>query len=225
MYIGWIVETIETDNKNKTIIATAVNNNVDRISAKAKKLIAKYSIDLNELPAKGFISEADVENCLLLRQQKINVNSGGVFLRLDKINTDGITFPYGSDEIPEGKMDAEFTNLYSQDLEALRAFSERITHVISSMASIGEGVSVGEGSIIYAPQIVIGNNVSVGSKNTIYCQERFIVGAMTRLELNLSFAVGKQLLVQVFLLRIKILLVVEGIKIHGQLLRLAMIAI
>ena len=47
-------------------------------------------------------------------------------------------------------------------------------------ASIGEGVSVGEGSIIYAPQIVIGNNVSVGSKNTIYCQERFIVGAMTR---------------------------------------------
>ena len=68
------------------------------------------------------------------------MNSGGVFLRLDKINTDGITFPYGSDEIPEGKMDAEFTNLYSQDLEALRAFSgeELLTLLKQHGASIGE---------------------------------------------------------------------------------------
>ena len=59
------------------------------------------------------------------------MNSEGVFLRLDKINTDGITFPMEV-MIPEGKMDAEFTNLYSQDLEALRAFSGGITHVIEA---------------------------------------------------------------------------------------------
>ena len=34
--IGKIVETLETDNKNKTIIATAVNNNVDQFQLKQK---------------------------------------------------------------------------------------------------------------------------------------------------------------------------------------------
>ena len=43
---------------------------------------------------------------------------------------------------------------------------ELLTLLKQHGASIGEGVSVGEGSID-APQIVIGNNVSVGSK-TLY---------------------------------------------------------
>lgn len=166
---------------NEAVLAVTSSAN-DRVSRKAKELMEKYHLDISDFPAEGFISAADVEKRYLEQQLDSQLSTGGIFPLLEGVDLSGLTFPKGSGDLPEGRLSPEFLNRLRADPEAFRSLpeNERLALLRQHGASIGEGVRLGGGVFMCAPQIVLADGASIEAGGEVWCAERFIMGPLAR---------------------------------------------
>ncbi len=167
--------------------ATAVAEGPTKATKKAVELAARHGIDLSSVRKDGFITAEDVEALLAGAGQEAVAPESD--LLLDGISTEGVslpgTFGLGADE---GKVDPAFLDALRTDPDAFRALSseERCERYRAAGASIGEGVTLGDGTLIVAPQIVLGDGVGFAGGGNVRCEETFAAGPLTHFGLNLE---------------------------------------
>jgi acetyltransferase-like isoleucine patch superfamily enzyme len=150
-----------------------------KATRKAVELAEAHGIDLDAVAKAGFITTADVE--LLIAEQAAAVAPAHSLLA--GVITRGVTLPgtFGLDE-GVGVVEPRFLESVRADPAAFRSLSseEKCEAYRSHGAAIGEGVVLGEGSLVDAPRIVLGDGVEIGARSTVRCAEVVAVGTNTR---------------------------------------------
>jgi acetyltransferase-like isoleucine patch superfamily enzyme len=156
-----------------------------KATRKAVELAEQHGIDLDAIEKQGFITESDVE--ALLVSHAVEPGEGPSLLA--GISLDGVTLPasFTADE-SIGVVDSAFLTSLDADPEAFRALSsdEKVAALRAAGAEIGDGVVLGEGTLVWAPRIVIEDGVSIGPGGTIRCAEVVALGALTLFGANLE---------------------------------------
>ena len=146
---------------------------------RAVELAQEHGIDLATIEKDGFITAEDVERLVAARAAEEVATAPGLFTG---ISLEGVSLP-ALLELPEteGQLDGAFLESLRSDPGSFRALSsdERYHAYRRAGASIGEGVSLGERTIIVAPRIVLGDGVEFGDDGLVDCDEVFAVGALT----------------------------------------------
>jgi acetyltransferase-like isoleucine patch superfamily enzyme len=146
---------------------------------RAVELAEEHGIDLATIEKDGFITAEDVERLVAARAAEEVVTAPGLF---QGISLEGVTLPAVL-ELPEeeGRLEESFLESLRSDPDAFRSLSsdERCDAYRRHGASIGDGVRLGEGTILIAPRIVVGDGVAIGDGGLVRCEEVFAVGALT----------------------------------------------
>ena len=153
---------------------------------RAIELADEHGIDLASIEKDGFITAEDVER--LVAAQAATESSGGLF---DGISLEGVTLPAVLDLPGEtGRLDEAFLSSLRADPDAFRARSseDRVEAYRGAGASIGEGVQLGERTILIAPRLVLEDGVEIGDDGFVECDEVFAVGALTQFGPRLEVA-------------------------------------
>jgi acetyltransferase-like isoleucine patch superfamily enzyme len=149
-----------------------------KATRKAVELAELHGVDLSAIDKPGFITEKDVEHVLATQKAAAAPDAGAM---LAGVSTSGVSLPatFELDEA-EGILDAGF--LSSLDHDAFRALSpaDKVAALREAGARIGEGVDLGEGSLVVAPRVVVEDGVRLGPRATIVCEEAFAVGELTQ---------------------------------------------
>jgi acetyltransferase-like isoleucine patch superfamily enzyme len=149
-----------------------------KATRKALELAELHGLDLSEIDKRGFITEKDVEQLLAARKAAATPAARPM---LAGVSTDGVSLPatFELDE-GDGALDAGFVS--SLDHDAFRALSaaDKVAALRDAGARIGEGVDLGEGSLVVAPRLVIEDGVRLGPRSTVVCEEAFAVGELTQ---------------------------------------------
>ena len=157
-----------------------------KATKKALALAERHGVDIAEIDKRGFITEKDVEE--LIARQKAGAAPGAGPL-LAGVSTEGVSLP-ASFELDEsaGRLDAGYLETLRADPDAFRRLSpeEKVAALREHGASIGDGVALGEGSLVAAPQVVIEDGVELGPGATIRCEEIVAIGAGTTFGPNLE---------------------------------------
>jgi acetyltransferase-like isoleucine patch superfamily enzyme len=146
---------------------------------RAVELAEEHGIDLATIEKDGFITAEDVERLVAARAAEEVVTVPGLF---QGISLEGVTLPAVL-ELPEeeGRLEESFLESLRSDPDAFRSLSsdERCDAYRRHGASIGDGVRLGEGTILIAPRIVVGDGVEISDGGLVRCEEVFAVGALT----------------------------------------------
>jgi acetyltransferase-like isoleucine patch superfamily enzyme len=146
---------------------------------RAVELAEEHGIDLATIEKDGFITAEDVERLVAARAAEEVVTAPGLF---QGISLEGVTLPAVL-ELPEeeGRLEESFLESLRSDPDAFRSLSsdERCDAYRRHGASIGDGVRLGEGTILIAPRIVVGDGVEISDGGLVRCEEVFAVGALT----------------------------------------------
>ena len=149
-----------------------------KATRKAVELAELHGVDLEQIDKRGFITEKDVEQLIAARKASASPAAGSV---LAGVSTDGVSLPatFGVDE-SDGALDRAF--LESLDPEVFRQLApgEKLTALREAGARIGEGVDLGEGSLIVAPRVVIEEGVKLGPRATVVAEEVVAIGALSQ---------------------------------------------
>jgi acetyltransferase-like isoleucine patch superfamily enzyme len=149
-----------------------------KATRKAVELAELHGIDLSEIDKRGFVTEKDVEQLLATRKSAATPAAGSA---LAGVATEGVSLPATFEpDATEGALVADFVS--SLDHERFRALSpaEKVAALRDAGARIGEGVDLGEGSLVVAPRIVIEDGVRLGPRATVVCEEVFAAGELTQ---------------------------------------------
>ena len=134
----------------------------------------------------GFITEKDVEE-LLARQKAVATPER--WSPLAGLSTENVTLP-ASFDLDEGRgaLDPTFLETLRSGPDSFRKLSpdEKVSALREHGAEIGEGVVLGEGSLVAAPQIVIEDGVEIGSRATIRCEEVVAIGESSQFGVDLE---------------------------------------
>lgn len=87
-----------------------------------------------------------------------------------------------------GRLSSDFLT-YLQENEnsfANKSSSEKCALYRQNGAEIGEKVTISDGSVVVAPQVILGAGATVSEQSVIRCRERFAMGALSRFGANLS---------------------------------------
>jgi acetyltransferase-like isoleucine patch superfamily enzyme len=147
---------------------------------RAIELAQEHGIDLGSIEKDGFITAEDVERLVAAQAaEEVAAAAPGLFTG---ISLEGVSLP-ALLELPEtdGQLDQEFLESLRSDPDAFRALSsdERCDAYRRHGASIGDGVRLGERTIVVAPRIVLEDGVEIGDNGFVECDEVFAVGALT----------------------------------------------
>jgi carbonic anhydrase/acetyltransferase-like protein (isoleucine patch superfamily) len=146
---------------------------------RAVELAEEHGIDLGSIEKDGFITAEDVERIVAERAAEEVTAAPGLF---GGISLEGVSLPAVL-ELPdtEGQLDPEFLESLRADPDFFRALSsdERCDAYRGAGASIGEGVQLGERTLIVAPRIALEGGVEIGDGSFVECDEVFAVGALT----------------------------------------------
>lgn len=144
---------------------------------RAIELAEEHGIDLASIEKDGFITADDVER--LVAAQAVEEAAPGLF---SGISLEGVSLP-ALLELPEteGCVDEKFLATLRSEPDAFRALSsdERCEAYRQAGASIGEGVGLGQRTIVLAPRIVLEDGVELGDDGFVDCDEVFAVGGLT----------------------------------------------
>ncbi len=156
-----------------------------KATRKAVELAELHGIDLASIEKRGFITEKDVE-ALIAAQKSSSAPAAGPILA--GVSTDGVSLP-ATFELDEdaGALDPAFLES-SLDHDAFRALApaEKVTALRDAGAQIGDGVDLGEGSLVVAPRIVIEDGVRLGPRATIVCEEVVAIGELSQFGADLE---------------------------------------
>jgi acetyltransferase-like isoleucine patch superfamily enzyme len=157
-----------------------------KATRKAVDLAELHGIDLAAIDKRGFITEKDVEE--LIARQKAAESPVPEPL-LAGVSTEGVTLPalFGLGE-SVGVLDTAFLQLLHADPESFRSLSsdEKVRALRESGAQIGEGVELGEGTLVSAPRVVIEDGVQIGPRGTVICEEVVAIGELSQFGADLE---------------------------------------
>jgi acetyltransferase-like isoleucine patch superfamily enzyme len=145
-----------------------------KATRKAVELAELHGIDLSTVEKRGFITEKDVEALIVAQKASAAPAAGQV---LAGVSTDGVSLP-ATFELDEGVGVLDPAFLESFEHEAFRALvpADKIHALRDAGARIGDGVDLGEGSLVAAPRVVIGDGVRLGPRATVVCEEVVAIG-------------------------------------------------
>ena len=147
---------------------------------RAVELAEEHGVDLASIEKDGFITAEDVERIVAARAaEEVAAASPRIFAG---ISLEGVSLP-ALLELPEteGQLEGAFLESLRSDPEGFRALSsdERCDAYRRHGASIGDGVRLGERTVVIAPRIVLEDGVEIGDGGFVQCDEVFAVGALT----------------------------------------------
>jgi acetyltransferase-like isoleucine patch superfamily enzyme/glycine cleavage system H lipoate-binding protein len=184
--IAYVAETAEelasldAMGDGKAVEAAAPAETERKATRKAVELAERHGVDLSAIEKRGFITEKDVQALLAHR---VAVEAPEPASLLAGVSTEGVTLP-ASFELDEavGRLGEGFLASLHEDPEAFRALSpeDKVRALRDGGASVGDGVVLGEGSLVAAPQIVLDDGVELGPRATIRCEEIVAIGALTQ---------------------------------------------
>lgn len=155
-----------------------------KATRKAAELAELHGIDLSTVEKRGFITEKDVE-ALIVAQKASTAPAAGTALA--GVSTEGVSLP-STFELAEasGVVDPAF--LEALDHEAFRALSpvEKVAALRGAGAQIGDGVDLGEGSLVAAPRVVLEDGVRLGPRATVLCEEIVAIGELSQFGADLE---------------------------------------
>jgi acetyltransferase-like isoleucine patch superfamily enzyme len=155
---------------------------------RAIELAEEHGVDLASIEKDGFITAEDVERIVAARVAEEVAAAGGPGL-FAGVSLEGVSLP-SLLELPdeEGRLDEAFLESLQSDRDAFRALSsdDRCDAYRRAGASIGDGVRLGERTIVIAPRLVLEDGVEIGDDGLVDCDEVFAVGALTSFGLRLD---------------------------------------
>ncbi|MBM2824046.1 MAG: hypothetical protein HW413_2792, partial [Thermoleophilia bacterium] len=157
-----------------------------KATRKAVELAELHDIDLSTIDKRGFITEKDVEE-LIARQKAAESPEPEPLLA--GVSTEGVTLPASFDlDESIGALDPGFLDSLRADPDAFRALSsdEKVRALRESGAQIGEGVELGEGTLVSAPRVVIEDGVQIGPRGTVICEEVVAIGELSQFGADLE---------------------------------------
>ena len=148
-----------------------------KATRKAVELAELHGVDLAEIDKRGFITEKDIE--ALLAQRKAAAPAAGPILA--GVSTDGVSLPavFELDEA-DGALDPGFLSSLDHDVFRTLPAADKVASLRAAGARIGEGVDLGEGSLVVAARIVIEDGVRLGPRATVVCEEALAIGELTQ---------------------------------------------
>jgi len=148
-----------------------------KATRKAVELAELHGVDLAEIDKRGFITEKDIE--ALLAQRKAAAPAAGPILA--GVSTDGVSLPavFELDEA-DGALDPDFLSSLDHDVFRTLPAADKVASLRAAGARIGEGVDLGEGSLVVAARIVIEDGVRLGPRATVVCEEALAIGELTQ---------------------------------------------
>jgi acetyltransferase-like isoleucine patch superfamily enzyme len=180
--IAYVAETADelaaVDARAETKPAPKPSAGDRKATRKAVELAELHGVDLAEIDKRGFITEKDVEE-LIARQKASAPPSVGPVLA--GVSTEGVSLPAGFELDPSaGALDPAFLEALEHD--AFRALSpaDKVAALRDAGARIGEGVDLGEGSLVVAPRVVIGDGVKLGPHAAVVCEEVVAIGELSQ---------------------------------------------
>jgi len=157
-----------------------------KATRKAVELAELHGVDLAAIEKRGFITEKDVEE-LIARQTAAAAPAARPLLA--GISTEGVTLPASFDlDESVGALEPVYLEALRADPYAFRALSsdDKCRALREHGAKIGSDVSLGDGTLIVAPRIVIEDGVRIGPGGTMRCEEVVAIGALTQFGSNLE---------------------------------------
>jgi len=151
------------------------------VTRKAAERAAELGVDVSLIDKAGFVTAEDVEAFAAAAADAPAVETDVV---LAGLSTENVTLPaifsIGDDD---GALDGAFLDTLRADPAAFGALSsdERCEAYRRHGARIGDGVVLGEGTVIVAPRIVLEDGVTIGDRSTIRCEEVFAAGELVLL--------------------------------------------
>jgi acetyltransferase-like isoleucine patch superfamily enzyme/glycine cleavage system H lipoate-binding protein len=155
-----------------------------KATRKAVELAELHGIDLSAVEKRGFITEKDVEALLVAQKAAAAPTTGQV---LAGVSTDGVSLPSTFDlDDAVGRLDPTF--LAALDHDAFRALApaDKVAALRDAGARIGDGVELGEGSLVASPRVVLEDGVRLGPRATIVCEEVVAIGELTQFGADLE---------------------------------------
>jgi acetyltransferase-like isoleucine patch superfamily enzyme len=163
-----------------------------KATRKAVELAELHGVDLAEIEKRGFITEKDVEAVLAARKAAAAPAAGPV---LAGVSTEGVSLPAAfTPEETDGALDLAF--LESLDHDAFRALSpdKKVAALRDAGGRIGDGVELGDGSLVVAPRVVLEDGVRLGPRATVVCEEAVVIGELTQFGPDLELRVRRAFL-------------------------------
>jgi acetyltransferase-like isoleucine patch superfamily enzyme len=155
-----------------------------KATRKAVELAELHGVDLSEIDKRGFITEKDVEAVLAARKAAATPVAGPV---LAGVSTEGVSLP-ASLELSEddGELEAAFLDALDHDAFRSLAPADKIAALREAGARIGDGVDLGEGSLVVAPRVVLEDGVRLGPRATVVCEEAVAIGELSQFGADLE---------------------------------------
>jgi acetyltransferase-like isoleucine patch superfamily enzyme len=186
-----IAYVAETADELASIDAEAEVGPVPKLAAgdrkatrKAVELAELHGVNLVEIDKRGFITEKDVEE-LIARQKASAAPAVGPVLA--GVSTDGVSLP-SSFEVHEsdGALDPAFLEALDHDAFRAQSPADKVAALRDAGARIGDGVDLGDGSLVVAPRVVIEAGVRLGPRATVVCEEVVAIGELSQFGADLE---------------------------------------
>lgn len=161
-----------------------------KATRKAVELAELHGIDLGSIEKRGFITEKDVEAVLAAQKASAAPAAGPM---LAGVSTEGVSLPSTFD-LAGGELDPDFLERLDEDAFRALAPAEKIAALRDAGAQIGDGVDLGEGSLVVAPRIVLEDGVRLGPRATVVCEEALAIGELTQFGPDLELRVRRAFL-------------------------------
>lgn len=157
-----------------------------KATRKATELAERHGLDLAAIDKRGFITEKDVEELIARQKTAASPESGSP---LAGLSTENVSLP-ASFRLDDrtGALDPVFLETLRSDPESFRRLSprEKVSALRENGAQVGEGVVLGEGTLVTAPQVVIEDGVEIGPRATIRCEELVAIGESSQFGADLE---------------------------------------
>lgn len=157
-----------------------------KATRKAVELAERHGLDLSAIEKRGFITEKDVEELLASRTAEASPEARPL---LAGLSLEGVTLPESFDLDDEtGRLDPAFVESVRSDPAGFAALApeEKVRVLREHGAAIGDGVELGEGSVVVAPQVVLEDGVRIGPRATVRCEEIVAIGELSQFGADLE---------------------------------------
>jgi acetyltransferase-like isoleucine patch superfamily enzyme len=185
------VNSTENDLNSSSSNTASVLPPGTSFSKKALELLEQHQIPAEQFAGRGMVREQHVRQYL---EQKTSSGQPAAELHfaLGGLRLDQVSLPRAFADKKSGLVDAQFLDGLRSRPEAFSALpsSEKCNLYRKHGANIGDGVILGPGTIVIAPQIVIAEGTQFAENSSIHCRERFCVGALTSFRRNLTVRGG-----------------------------------
>jgi acetyltransferase-like isoleucine patch superfamily enzyme len=149
-----------------------------KATRRALELAELHGIDLDAIEKQGFVTAEDVERLVAAHQGA----AAGGDPALAGVSTEGVTLPRHADPgETTGMLEADFLARLRTDPGSVRGLpsEEKCELYRRHGAHVGDGVVLGEGTLLAAPRIVLEDGVNLGARALVDCGEVVAVGALT----------------------------------------------